>query len=318
MAALGPDHLVVTDSRAMGGHHPGRDAGPRRRGAAARRLDPRPAPRPVTDRVPPLRRGHPRPGEPRHRRRGAAARLPMSTWCSASPATTGCCPRRPRRSSPSPAWACSSGRCATNESPRGDLDLDPRRRAGGGPEEPAPDRSGHLDQVALTATRRRSDAPGRPTPRTPARRRRLAPPPGPAGGRGTTMRNVHRTSPLGSTRSSGSAEIRPASRTSLTGSGASAPASRSPSPIVCAACTSPPRVNLRGGSDSHGRHRPPLWTKPRNRSPVDGFWLANSSRKCAKMPGGPPSKGWPSGNVCPAASYSPTASRLQYHWRWQA
>ena len=32
-----------------------------------------------------------------------------------SPPTTGCCRRRPRRSSPSRAWACSSAPCATND-----------------------------------------------------------------------------------------------------------------------------------------------------------------------------------------------------------
>ena len=188
---------------AMGRHHPGSDTGPRRRGAAARLLDPGPATRPVPDRLPPLGRGHLGPGAGPTSAPRCCCRLPTSTWCSASPGTTGCCPRRRRRSSPSPAWACSSGRCATNEPTR--------RRPRPRPSTPLPPAvlKNRRRMAPVTSTRSPSPHPAterrtRPphtahssasTPaRTPAR---------PAGGRGTTTRNVHRTSPLGSTRSSG-------------------------------------------------------------------------------------------------------------------
>ena len=74
---------------------------------------------------------------------------------------TGCCRRRPRRSSPSPASGCSSARCATNEPARGHLHLHPRRRAAAG-----------------RKNRRRSARSPRPRRRPPGRHR--APSPRPA------------------------------------------------------------------------------------------------------------------------------------------
>src|SRR3954454_14496091 len=86
----------------------------------------------------------------------------MSTSSSRSPPTTGCCPRRPPRSSRSPAWACSSAPCATNDPAPAQLDLD----AGGSrptrAEDPAPQGTGHVDHVPFGPARDLLPEPARP------------------------------------------------------------------------------------------------------------------------------------------------------------
>ena len=51
---------------------------------------------------------------------------------------------------------------------------------------------------------------------------------------------------------------------------------------------------------------------------IGGLRRSNHTGDAPKTQRGDPISGRLSANVCPAASYSPTTSRLQYHRRWQA
>ena len=181
---------------------------------------------------------------------------------------TGCCPRRPPRSSRSPAWACSSARCATNEPARGDLDLDPRRRrrrrrgrtAAAAPRSPPPrrrptsrppsgaparDQAAHSSASTPVVPRSAPSPAGRPPPGRSTRRRRWAAP-APAGG----------------------CETRPTSRTSLTAGPVAGvvPASCAPSHTTSA---------------DHARRQTADSARSRGRRPVDDRAARPS---CARFP----------------------------------
>ena len=219
---------------------------------------------------------------------------------------TGCCRRRPRRSSPSRAWACSCGRCSTDDPGATSPPPRPATRS------PPPARKnrrrsapGHLDHVAVAPARHRAPGPGRPTPRSRARRRVCRP-----RGRVPGDHDPERPQPVAARAAPAPRDLpdtRPTSRTSLAGR------PRRSSLLRCH--RSSPRRRASGGHRQHAAHAGRACGQAGERPDCGRLAGPDARRDGPGNESRATLAGWPSTKECPAASYSPTASRLQYHRR---
>ena len=305
VAALAPDTLVLTDGKEWADGAPRRcpratpsSSSSRGRCSSGCPSDPRRSPTPTRstealDEVKPGR-GH----------GGPAARRRARPGDRASCAPAGCCRRRPRRSSRSPASGRSSG-CSTDEAGRGHLDLAARHPAAAGRrEEPSPQAPAHLHHVTGAPGRRPSGPGASSRPRSPGRRR------WPGSAAAPCLADDDPELP----------HLVAARQHLLLGRLRQPPDQGHLVHLVGLTLVCAHAHHLLNGQPSGRRrqHRTravrSLWKAPREGQAVERRWLRRSAGNATK---GPPCGG-PFGKDCSAASYSPTSCRVQYHWRWLA